>query len=83
MNFVLVFLIMKGADWLQGPYVYALYQHCTFASLAALCLSPSLRHLFAPRCVDGFGIGAIGQLFIVGFGASLLFGTIVGSAADT
>uniref|UniRef100_A0A251TX91 Molybdate-anion transporter n=1 Tax=Helianthus annuus TaxID=4232 RepID=A0A251TX91_HELAN len=30
----------------------------------------------------GFGIGEIGQLFIAGFGSSMLFGTIVGSLAD-
>ncbi len=29
-----------------------------------------------------FSIGQIGQLFIAGFGSSLLFGTIVGSLAD-
>jgi len=49
---------MMGADWLQGPYVYALYKYY------------------------GFGIGDIGILFLVGFGSSLLFGTIVGSMAD-
>lgn len=30
----------------------------------------------------GFGKGDIGQLFIDGFGSSMLFGTIVGSLAD-
>ncbi|KAK6936641.1 Molybdate-anion transporter, partial [Dillenia turbinata] len=30
----------------------------------------------------GFGKGEIGQLFIAGFGSSMLFGTIVGSLAD-
>lgn len=30
----------------------------------------------------GFGKGDIGQLFIAGFGSSMLFGTIVGSLAD-
>lgn len=30
----------------------------------------------------GYGKGDIGQLFIAGFGSSMLFGTIVGSLAD-
>ena len=47
-----------AGDWLQGPYVYALYQHY------------------------GFDRGAIGSLFIAGFGSSMVFGTIVGSLAD-
>lgn len=25
-NYFLVFLLANGADWLQGPYVYALYE---------------------------------------------------------
>lgn len=51
-------LYRAAGDWLQGPYVYALYQHY------------------------GFDRTAIGQLFIAGFGSSLLFGTLVGSLAD-
>jgi MFS family permease len=46
------------ADWMQGPYVYALYAHY------------------------GFSKGEIGQLFIMGFGSSMVFGTIVGGFAD-
>ena len=49
---------MAAGDWLQGPYVYALYQSY------------------------GFDRGAIGRLFIAGFGSSMLFGTVVGSLAD-
>jgi len=53
-----VFLSAMLADWLQGPFVYALYQ--------------------------GYGIDREhnGYLFVVGFGASALFGTVVGSMAD-
>lgn len=51
-------LSTPAGDWLQGPYVYALYQHY------------------------GFDRGAIGKLFIAGFGSSMFFGTIVGSLAD-
>eukprot|EP00276_Gloeochaete_wittrockiana_P007245 CAMPEP_0184656712 /NCGR_PEP_ID=MMETSP0308-20130426/16700_1 /TAXON_ID=38269 /ORGANISM="Gloeochaete witrockiana, Strain SAG 46.84" /LENGTH=398 /DNA_ID=CAMNT_0027093957 /DNA_START=285 /DNA_END=1481 /DNA_ORIENTATION=- len=47
-----------AADWLQGPYVYALYEFY------------------------GFSEKEIGQLFIAGFGSSMIFGTVVGSFAD-
>jgi MFS family permease len=57
-SYVIVYLIMMGADWLQGPYVYALYKYY------------------------GYGIADIGLLFIVGFGSSMVVGTLVGSAAD-
>merc|ERR1719424_2772391 len=52
------FLTAMLADWLQGPFVYALY--------------------------SGYGIDREhnGYLFVVGFGASALFGTFVGAAAD-
>ena len=52
------FLLAMLADWLQGPFVYALYQ--------------------------GYGIDREhnGYLFVGGFGASAIFGTIVGSFAD-
>ena len=56
--YLLVYLVMMAADWLQGPYVYALYSHY------------------------GFSIGEIALLFIVGFGSSLVFGTVVGSMSD-
>lgn len=26
MNYFVVYLLANGADWLQGPYVYALYE---------------------------------------------------------
>jgi hypothetical protein len=45
-------------DWLQGPYVYALYESY------------------------GYSPAAIGQLFIAGFGSSLVFGTVVGALSD-
>ena len=56
--YILVYLIMMAADWLQGPYVYALYKYY------------------------GYDISDIGLLFIIGFGSSMIFGTLVGSAAD-
>jgi len=52
------FLLAMLADWLQGPFVYALYQ--------------------------GYGIDREhnGYLFVGGFGASAIVGTVVGSFAD-
>jgi MFS family permease len=52
------FLTAMLADWLQGPFVYALY--------------------------ESYGIDREhnGYLFVAGFGASALFGTFVGAAAD-
>jgi len=57
-NYLVVYTLMMAGDWLQGPYVYALYSHY------------------------GYDKGDIGKLFIAGFGSSMVFGTIVGSAAD-
>ena len=52
------FLLAMLADWLQGPFVYALYQ--------------------------GYGIDREhnGYLFVGGFGASAVVGTVAGSYAD-
>ena len=57
-NYLVVYSLMMAGDWLQGPYVYALYESY------------------------GFDRGAIGKLFIAGFGSSMIFGTFVGSLAD-
>ena len=51
-------LLLAAGDWLQGPFVYALYQYYDFDR------------------------AAIGQLFIAGFGSSMIIGTLVGSLAD-
>ena len=48
----------EAGDWMQGPYVYALYTQY------------------------GFEEGAIGKLFVAGFGSSMIFGTFVGGLAD-
>ena len=57
--YVGVFLLMMAGDWLQGPYMYALY------------------------AAYGFSQAEIAQLFVAGFGASMVFGTFVGALADT
>eukprot|EP00879_Flechtneria_rotunda_P008042 GHRR01008424.1.p1 GENE.GHRR01008424.1~~GHRR01008424.1.p1 ORF type:complete len:429 (+),score=91.74 GHRR01008424.1:173-1459(+) len=57
-NYLLVYCLQMLGDWLQGPYVYALYENY------------------------GYSPAEIGQLFIAGFGASLVVGTFVGALAD-
>eukprot|EP00698_Gefionella_okellyi_P016385 TRINITY_DN4688_c0_g1_i4.p1 TRINITY_DN4688_c0_g1~~TRINITY_DN4688_c0_g1_i4.p1 ORF type:complete len:428 (-),score=75.01 TRINITY_DN4688_c0_g1_i4:31-1314(-) len=57
-RYLIIYLLVMGADWLQGPYVYALYAEY------------------------GFNQAEIAQLFVAGFGSSMIFGTIVGAVAD-
>ncbi|KAG2443613.1 hypothetical protein HXX76_001964 [Chlamydomonas incerta] len=57
-NYLIVFCLMMAGDWLQGPYIYALYEHY------------------------GYSVGDIGHFFIMGFGSSAVFGTVVGALAD-
>lgn len=57
-TFLTVYLMAQGADWLQGPHVYALFSSYGMTSKQ------------------------INQLFVVGFGSSMVFGTVVGSFAD-
>ncbi|CAE8659868.1 unnamed protein product, partial [Polarella glacialis] len=56
--FLPVWLLCVAGDWLQGPYVYALY--------------------------ESYGLPRedIARLFVAGFGASMAFGTFVGSWVD-
>ena len=58
MVFLVTYYVSMTADWLQGPYVYALYSSY------------------------GFSKHDIAVLFVGGFGASMLFGTFIGAAAD-
>jgi MFS family permease len=57
-SYLAVWCICVAADWLQGPYVYALYAAYEFKG------------------------HEIAQLFVAGFGSSLIFGMVVGSLAD-
>lgn len=57
-RFLIVFFIMMAADWMQGAYVYKLYEHY------------------------GFSMAENGQLFIAGFGSSMVFGIIAGPFVD-
>jgi predicted MFS family arabinose efflux permease len=57
-RYLLVYLLATMSDWLQGPYVYALYAEY------------------------GFKQEEIAQLFVAGFGSSMIFGSFVGGMAD-
>ena len=57
-RYLFVYLTATLSDWLQGPYVYALYSEY------------------------GFDQHEIAQLFVAGFGSSMVFGSFIGSIAD-
>jgi hypothetical protein len=57
-RYLFVYLMATLSDWLQGPYVYALYADY------------------------GFEQHEIAQLFVAGFGSSMIFGSFVGGMAD-
>lgn len=57
-KYLFVYLMATFSDWLQGPYVYALYSDY------------------------GFEQHEIAQLFVAGFGSSMIFGSFVGGIAD-
>jgi len=56
--YLVVWAFCVASDWLQGPYVYALYSDYNFSR---------------PE---------IAELFVAGFGASLVFGVFVGAICD-
>ena len=57
-KYLFVYLMATLSDWLQGPYVYALYSEY------------------------GFDQHRIAELFVAGFGSSMVFGSFVGGIAD-
>jgi len=57
-KYLVVWVPAIAADWLQGPYVYHLYE------------------------AYGYKDKDIAELFVCGFGASMIFGVIAGAAAD-
>jgi len=57
-KYLFVYLMATFSDWLQGPYVYALYSDY------------------------GFEQHEIAELFVAGFGSSMIFGSFVGGIAD-
>lgn len=58
-KYLFVYLLAVLSDWLQGPYVYALYMEYGFA-----------QH-------------EIAELFVAGFGSSMVFGSFIGGMADS
>jgi len=58
MVYLSVWTLCVAADWLQGPFVYALYAEY------------------------GFSGRQIAELFVAGFGSSLIFGCFVGTFCD-
>mmetsp|Transcript_16100 Transcript_16100/g.21078 ORF Transcript_16100/g.21078 Transcript_16100/m.21078 type:complete len:526 (-) Transcript_16100:670-2247(-) len=59
MRYLIGLVMFQAGDWLQGPYMYALYD------------------------AYGYSHEEIAALFVAGFGSSAVFGTFVGSLADT
>lgn len=57
-RYLFVYLLATLSDWLQGPYVYALYMEY------------------------GFEQHEIAELFVAGFGSSMIFGSFIGGMAD-
>jgi len=57
-KYIIVYLLATMGDWLQGPFVYALYMEYGFEKIH------------------------IAQLFVAGFGSSMIFGSFVGGMAD-
>jgi predicted MFS family arabinose efflux permease len=57
-KYLFVYLFAVLSDWLQGPYVYALYMEY------------------------GFKKQEIAELFVAGFGSSMIFGSFIGGMAD-
>ncbi len=83
---------MQFADWLQGPYIYALYGargftqgqvsgagHSVSPGSGWACLKPSTTCGRLPLCLAPLQIGI---LFVAGFGSALILGTFIGSLAD-
>jgi hypothetical protein len=69
--YIYIYIYTSGIPCLTG--------YCYAAIAGDWLQGPYVYYLYSQY---GFGKGEIGQLFIAGFGSSMLFGTIVGSLAD-
>ncbi|MBA0768148.1 hypothetical protein Gotri_016973 [Gossypium trilobum] len=79
-NYLVVYSLMMAYIIVIGAYIYLAHLINVYVSIAGDWLQgPYVYYLYSTY---GFGKGDIGQLFIAGFGSSMLFGTIVGSLAD-
>jgi hypothetical protein len=80
---VLTFGRSPEADWLQGPYVYALYEAYGFVKQVQTVIHVIiLPHLFTILLTSLSVSQDIAILFIAGFSSSMVFGTFIGSIAD-
>ncbi|KAL3846120.1 hypothetical protein ACJIZ3_003523 [Penstemon smallii] len=90
-NYLVVYSLMMVSVWSKVCIRFNLEydnfdEHCSGNFVLPRCVEtgdwlqgPYVYYLYSTY---GFGKGEIGQLFIAGFGSSMLFGTIVGSLAD-
>ncbi|EKX52644.1 hypothetical protein GUITHDRAFT_161244 [Guillardia theta CCMP2712] len=72
--YLVVYFCSVMADWLQGPYVYALYDYYKFTKKE---VESDEMSVLACKSEEQIGV-----LFIVGFGSSAVFGVFAGSFAD-
>ncbi|KAH9724283.1 Major facilitator superfamily domain-containing protein 5 [Citrus sinensis] len=79
-NYLLVYSLMMDLRFESAWMIWDLGHFAVYLAIAGDWLQgPYVYYLYSTY---GFGKGEIGQLFIAGFGSSMLFGTIVGSLAD-
>ena len=81
-----VYLSAASADWLQGPYKYAVYSGEYIPSTRFFFyVDPSLRlYLFQTFCDTAYGYDQhkIAILFVAGFSSGMILGSVVGSLTD-
>eukprot|EP00899_Mesostigma_viride_P006904 jgi/Mesvir1/16214/Mv08472-RA.1 len=77
-NYLIVYSLMMGGDWLQGPYVYALYQHYgyTKGDIGKLFIAG-----FGSSMVFGTIVGSLGDKFGRKTASLLYVATYVASCA--
>lgn len=86
-RYLSVFLAVKFADWLQGPYFYTV--RAARAAESAISKQPNKppHQVYAgkidPTTGELLSKSQISSLFVVGFTSTMVFGTILGSMADS
>ena len=81
-NFILFCWQFRRGMVFLGAFWCLLSNECAVCSNVCSIWLVSFSFFIIILSYYGFGKGDIGQLFIAGFGSSMLFGTIVGSLAD-
>jgi MFS family permease len=77
-KFLPVYLLVNGADWLQGPYIYPIYKGMCFQGYAHCVLS--VTNLFTDE--KGLAESLVALLFMVGFLSGGVSASFAGSFAD-